>query len=60
MKLKELKSIIDAAVEYAGNCDPNVEIWIGDKRAYEIGRIGQYGVEPDVTIHVGKKIYEEN
>lgn len=58
MKLKELKTAIDKAVEYAGDCDPDVEIWIGDKRAYKVGRIGQFGVVPDVTIHVGKKIYD--
>lgn len=60
MKLKELKAVIDKAVERAGDCDPDVEVWVGDKRAYRIGRIGQFGVIPDVTIHVGEKIYDES
>lgn len=58
MKLKELKKVIDKAAEYAGDCDPDVEIWVGNKRAYKIGRIGQFGVVPDVTISVGEKIYD--
>ena len=58
MKLKKLKEVIDQAVEYAGDCDPDVEIWVGDKKAYRIGRIGQYGLIPDVTISVGEKIYD--
>jgi len=60
MKLKELKSVIDQAVEYAGDCNPDVEIWIGDKKAYRIGRIGQFGVIPDLTISVGEKIFDAN
>ena len=58
MKLKKLKEIIDQCVENAGDCDPEVEIWVGDKKAYRIGRIGQYGLIPDVTISVGEKIYD--
>lgn len=58
MTLKELKTIIDQAVDYAGDCDPDVEIWIGDKKAYNIGRIGQYGVVPNVIISVGEKVYD--
>lgn len=58
LKLKQLKEIIDKAVEYAGECDPDVEIWVGDKRGYYIGSIGQFGVIPDVTIHVGEKFYD--
>ena len=58
MKLKKLKEIIDKAVEYAGDCDPDVEIWVGDKKAYRIGSIGQFGIVPDLTISVGEKIYD--
>lgn len=60
MKLKELKTFIDMAVEFAGECNPDVEIWIGDKRAYKVGQVRQFGVVPDVTIHVGEKIYDED
>lgn len=59
MKLKELKDMIDKAVEYAGDCNPDVEIWVGEKKAYKIGRVGQFGVVPYVTIHVGEKIYDD-
>ena len=58
MKLKMLKTLIDEAVAYAGDCDPDVEVWVGEKRAYRIGRIGQFGVVPDVTITVGEKVYD--
>jgi hypothetical protein len=27
LKLNELKTAIDRAVEYAGDCDPDVEVW---------------------------------
>ena len=58
MKLKQLKAVIDQCVDYAGDGDPDVEIWIGDKKAYKIGHIGQYGVVPDVLISVGEKLYD--
>lgn len=58
LKLKQLKDIIDKAVEYAGDFDPDVEIWIGDKKGYYIGSIGQFGFIPDLTIHVGEKFYD--
>lgn len=58
VKLKQLKAVIDQCVDCAGDCDPDVEIWIGDKKAYKIGRIGQYGVVPDVLISVGEKVYD--
>lgn len=58
MKLKLLKEVIDKAVDYAGDCDPDVEIWVGDKKAYRIESISQFGVVPDVTITVGEKIFD--
>ena len=58
MKLKELKKVIDKAVEYAGELDPCVEIWVGQKRAYTIGSVSQFGLVPDVLISVGEKIYD--
>ena len=58
MKLKQLKTVIDQCVDYAGDCDPEVEIWIGDKKAYNIGRISQFGVLPNVIISVGEKLYD--
>ena len=45
-------------MEYAGDFDPDVEIWIGDKKGYYIGSIGQFGFIPDLTIHVGEKFYD--
>ena len=50
MKLKDLKKAIDQAVKYAGKCDPDVEVWLGEKKMYRIKRIGQFGLVPDVTI----------
>lgn len=58
MKLKQLKTVIDQAVDYAGDCDPDVEIWIGEKKAYKIGHISQFGVLPNVIISVGEKLYD--
>lgn len=57
MKLKELKECIDKAVEHAGDCDPDVEVWF-KKKCYRIRSIGQFGVIPDVTITIGEKIYD--
>lgn len=51
MKLAKLKEIIDKAVEYAEDTDPNVEIWLGEVE-YFIKRIGQFGVIPNVTIDI--------
>lgn len=59
MKLRRMKEVIDKAVENLGDLeDAKVEIWVGDKKAYKVGRIGQFGVIPDVTISVGEKIYD--
>ncbi|USE39216.1 hypothetical protein [Endozoicomonas sp. SCSIO W0465] len=58
MKLKQLKALIDQCVDYAGDCDPIVEIWIGDQTAYQVGRISQFGVVPNVIISVGEKLYD--
>jgi len=57
MKLKELKRAIDIAVEYAGDLDPEVEVWF-KKSMYRIQSISQFGVVPDVTITIGKKEHE--
>lgn len=54
MKLKKLKEVIDQAVENAGDCDPDVEVWF-KKSMYRIMDVGQFGVVPDVTITIGKK-----
>lgn len=58
MKLKQLKALIDQCVDYAGGCDPIVEIWIGDQKAYHIGGISQFKVVPNVIISVGEKLYD--
>lgn len=51
MKLKKLKEVIDACVDNAEELDPCVEIWLGDK-LYDITSIGQFGMIPDVSIHI--------
>lgn len=53
MKLRKLKSLIDGAVDRAGNTDPDVEIWL-DEVEYFISRMGQFGFMPDVTINIEK------
>lgn len=57
MKLNELKKIIDQASVYAADTDPDVEIWEGDT-FYEIKRIGQFGILPNVIIHIKKKSFD--
>jgi hypothetical protein len=59
MKLRKLKEVIDKCVENAGDYDPEVEIWVGDHKAYKVARIGQFGIIPDVTISVGEKIFDD-
>jgi hypothetical protein len=51
MKLKTLKKLIDTAIKKAGKCDPYVELWHREKR-YHIDEITQFGVVPDVNIHI--------
>lgn len=60
MNLIELKAIIDKAVEYAGHTAEHVDviICVGKKGEYEISSIYQGGVIPEVSIHVGKKLYD--
>jgi hypothetical protein len=57
MKLKELKQAIDRAVEYAGELNPNVEVWY-KKKMYRIQSIGQFHLVPDVTITIGEKVLD--
>lgn len=58
MKLKELKKIIDKCVKFAENTDPNVEIFCNEDE-YEITRMGQFGVVPDVIIDIELIEYED-
>ena len=53
MKLKVLKSLIDKAAGQAGDSDPDVEVYHGDT-LYEIVRVGQFNIVPDVVITVVK------
>ncbi len=57
MKLITLKEVIDAAVEFAEDCDPNVEVLKGNS-TYDIKNISQFGIKPDVIIELGDKIYD--
>ena len=49
MKLSKFKKQIDMAVKYAGDHDPDVEFWVGEKQ-YDIKNIGQFSIVPDVVI----------
>ncbi len=51
MKLSKLKEVIDKTVEYAENTDPSIIFYVGEDE-YELDNIGQFGVIPDVTIHI--------
>lgn len=57
MKLRKLKELVDLAVENAGDCDPDVEIWF-KKSIYDIRSVGQFGVIPDLTIEIGEKLFD--
>jgi len=59
VKLRKLKEIIDGCVVRAEDCDPDVEVWF-KKSYYDIREIGQFGVVPDVTITIGKKLGDTN
>lgn len=60
MTLKDLKKVVDQAVENAGDTDPKVEIWIGSKKAYDVGTVSQCKLIPDVVITVGEKLYDSH
>ena len=51
MNLKKFAAVINECVEKAGGSDPSIEIWLNDTE-YAIESIGQYGVIPDVVIHL--------
>ena len=51
MKLRKLKEVIDEAMEKAGDCNPKATVWLHGKE-YEINRIGQFSVVPDLTINI--------
>lgn len=51
MKLRKLKEVIDKCLADAGDCNPEVTVWF-HKKEYEIDRIGQFGIVPDVTINI--------
>ena len=51
MKLKQLKVLIDTAVEAAGDLDPNVEVWHNGKQYY-IEDVSQFSIIPDVTLSI--------
>lgn len=55
MQLKELKEIIDKAVENAGHTDPKVEVWFGDV-CYDIDKISQFQIVPDVIIKLKQAV----
>jgi hypothetical protein len=52
--LKELKVLVDRAVDYAGNRaeHSDVEVWLGPK-AYRIATVTQFGVIPTLSIELG-------
>lgn len=57
MSLFELKQLIDKAVEKAAGVDREVELWQETEDGsvqYEIVKISQFGIVPDVNIRIQK------
>ncbi len=60
MRLKVLKEIIDKAYEYAGHTAENSNVYVCFKKSFfEIRKVTQMGVIPDVFIEIGEKISNE-
>lgn len=57
MKLAELKAVVDAAVERAGDTAQHVsvEVWLGKKGPYDVLSVSQFSVIPDLVICAGVK-----
>lgn len=51
MKLSIITRIFRDAKHKAGDIDPDVEFWVGEQR-YDVAHIGQFGIIPDVTVHL--------
>lgn len=49
IKLSKFKEIIDKTIVDAGTTNPCVEFWVGNHE-YELDKIGQFSVLPNVTI----------
>jgi len=58
MKLKKFKKIIDKAVKKAKHTDPDILFYVKEQE-FEIKRIGQFSLVPDVTVSL-KKIKDES
>jgi hypothetical protein len=54
MTLRELQKAIDTAIERAGDCDPDIEVWY-KKKMHRIEHVGQFSIVPTVTITIGPK-----
>ena len=50
MKLKEFADIINQAVERAGETEPDIEVYDEKERRFNIMRVGQFHLIPDVVI----------
>lgn len=54
MKLKKFKEIITSAVAYAGETNPDIEVWLGEKQL-NIKEISQFAILPTVVINLEEK-----
>lgn len=52
LTLRELKAILDRAVERAGDTDPAVEVWV-EHQMRRIVHVSQFDVVPDVLLRLG-------
>ncbi len=58
MKLKDFQDCINQAVEYAGDTATHVDVEIFFKKTcYEVRKISQFGLIPDVIIEIGEKTF---
>ena len=60
LKIRELKSILDKAVENLGDnekCDPEIEVYF-KKSAYAIEQVTQSGVLGTLYVVIGEKVYD--
>jgi len=49
MTFKEVFSCLCQANDYLGDCDGELEVWIGEQM-YKIVRVGQFSIIPTVTL----------
>jgi len=58
MKLKEFARLINSAVEYAEDMNPEINVILKTnnvERYYDIDEVRQFQIKPDVCIWIGNK-----